>query len=224
MKNDYQEQLKTFSTPEDYDQTKVYFENYWLDLDEYVNNWHPIQHSIFNSKAKHLPDMMFSNNFELIPLIGGNIFTSHEDFALFQNCMRQTKDESFVIVQNPEVIIKVYMSENNWGVHPLLRFKFPAEISWEELNSGDYISIELFQNAYKDYFVFGDSGNWGRYVANDYVNPINLEGSTPLNITGFRSRYSKLFKEEFGVSQSLNKQIISKWLPDSYKQRIADLQ
>jgi hypothetical protein len=225
MIKDYQEQLNTFFEEETRQQTESYFKKYWLDKNEYVEKWLTIQDSIFNSEAKHLPDMMFNNNFELFPLVGGNIFTTEKDFTLLQNCISQTGDKYFTIVQNKNVVIEVYYGENNYRVHPFLRFKYPVNVSWDEMMSGGFVSSELFQSCYKDYFVFGDSGTWGRYVANDYVQPTNNLGSNPLNIMGFKKEYSKVFRKNFEPLRLLEPEItpeilFSEWLPDSYKQYV----
>lgn len=217
MTRDFERQLDAFSVPETRGRIESYFKKYWLDGAEYLENWLPIQESIFDSQAKHLPDLMFKPNFELLPLAGINIFTSEEDFGLLQSCMKQTGDNYFVIVQNEKVIIEFYDPENGYGVHPFLRFKYPVDISWDEMMSGGYISIELLQGAAKDYFVFGDGGTWGRYVANSYENPSAIpEFSTPLNIMGFKKEYSEIFRTNF--EHLIEPEIISRWLPDSYKQ------
>lgn len=204
MIKDYQEQLNTFSEEETRQQTESYFEKYWLDKNEYFEQWLPIQNLIFNNEAKHLPDMMFNSNLELFPLVGGNIFTMEKDFSLLQNCMSQTGDKYFTIVQNKNVVVEVYYGKNEYRVHPFLRFKYPANISWDEMMSGGGISSELFQSGYKDYFVFGDSGNWGRYVSNDYVQPENFTGFNSLNIMGFKKEYSEVFIKNFEPLMNVN--------------------
>lgn len=217
MTKDYEEQLRVFSTLENRTQAEAYFQKYWLSTDEYNKKWLSVQNSIFDVQAKHLPDLMFNGGYELLPLAGVNIFTSEKDFLSLQNCMQETGDEYFAVVQNENVVIKFYFGDDKWDVHPLLRFKFPIGISWEEIMSGGYVSIELFQGAAKDYFVFGDSGNWGRYVANSYENPAALPTfSTPLNIMGFKKEYSEMFRKNF--EHLANQKIVSAWLPDSYKQ------
>jgi hypothetical protein len=207
MIKDYQEQLNTFFEEETRQQTESYFEEYWLDENEYIEKWLHIQDSIFNREAKHLPDMMFNIDFELFPLVGGNIFTAEKDFTLLQNCMSQTGDKHFTIVQNKNVVIEVYYGENEYRVHPYLRFKYPTNISWNEMMSGGFISSELFQSCYKDYFVFGDSGYWGRYVANEYVHPANLAGFNSLNIMGFKKKYSEVFRKNFEQLRLLGPEI-----------------
>ena len=63
----------------------------------------------------------------------------------------------------------------------------------------------MFQN---EYFVFGASDAWGKYAANDYENPLDL--------IGFKEKYSALFKKNFKVSDEEKQEIIS-WLPVAYK-------
>lgn len=81
--------------------------------------------------------------------------------------------------------------------------------------SGGYISSELLQGATKDYFIFGEGGNWGRYVANSYENPSVLF-STPLNIMGFKKVFSELFRSNFEEVLRLESHVIAQFLPDSY--------
>lgn len=87
--------------------------------------------------------------------------------------------------------------------------------------SGDgYISIELLQAATKVHFIFGNSGTWGRYVANDYVSPsIEPSAHTPLNIMAFKDEFSELFRNNFEELRRLELNITpEKFLPASYKQ------
>jgi hypothetical protein len=199
---DYYEQLNTFVEDETREQTTSYFDKYWLNKEEYIEKWLPIQNKIFDSKAKYFPDMMFNSDFQLIALRGGLIFTE-EDFYLLQNCMNQTGDKYFVIVQNCS-------EENPHQEQPPLRFKYPANVTWDELMSGGLVSLELFQYPFKEYFVFGDTGTWGKYVANDYEKP--------LDIIGFKKNYSEVFKRNF--KQLIEPEIITEWLPDVYKQKL----
>ena len=65
--------------------------------------------------------------------------------------------------------------------------------------------------SHKNYFVFGDSGEWGKYVANDY--------KFPLDIIGFRNKYAELFKRNFVLSIEERNEIYE-WLPETYKRYI----
>lgn len=57
---------------------------------------------------------------------------------------------------------------------PMFRMKFPVNITWEELTSGNYISAVLLEMSYNEYFVFGNSGSYGKYSANDYEHPMDM--------------------------------------------------
>jgi len=153
MKKECKEILDTINDAGTREQAKTYFEKYWLDEDEYFEKWRPIQDAIFDGKAKYLPDMMFNVGFELFPIVGGDIF-GIQSFHALQDCIHQTGDENFVIIQNRNVVI------DGWA---FIRFKYPVDISWAELMSGGVIGSEHFNNGCKDYFVFGDQGyRWGR--------------------------------------------------------------
>lgn len=220
MNRDYIEILNNVWDEETREQAKIYFEKYWLDEDEYFEKWRPIQDSIFDGKAKYLPDIMFNVGFELFPLVGGDIFVAERDFVILQDCMRLTGDENFVIAQNRNVVV----GGGDLAEHPFTRFKYPVDISWAELMSGGIAGSEHFNNGCKDYFVFGDSGKWGRYVGNSYINPKDQMDSTPLNIMGFTKEFAELFKNSFEEIRKLEPEItseilMSEWLPDSYKHR-----
>lgn len=196
---DYEKQLNFYVEDESREQTASYFERYWLDRGEYMEKWLPIQNTIYDVAGDHFPDVKFKSTFEIIPLRGGLIFTEG-DFALLQQCVQQIGDSHFVIVENG----------NEYNPHhgqPLLRFKYPANITWDELTSGGYVSQELFQTPFKEYFVFGNTGTWGKYVANDYAYP--------LDIIGFQKECSKVFREHF--EPLIEPEVSSKWLPDAYK-------
>ena len=48
------------------------------------------------------------------------------------------------------------------------KLKFPIDISWEEFTSGGCISFALTRVFYNRYYVFGNSGKWGKWC--DYDN------------------------------------------------------
>ncbi len=66
---------------------------------------------------------------------------------------------------------------------------YSAKITWQEIISGNFISTVLFNFPEKEYFVFGDSGFWGKYSANEY--------RYPLEIIGFKREYQSLFSKQY---------------------------
>lgn len=158
-----------------------FLQKYWLSKGEYQSIWEPIQNRIF--VKKDLPNLMYHSNFEVIVLKGGCLFVK-EDFEQLQKVMQSIGETYFVAIQNSQEFTKG---------EPMFRMKFPVDISWNELISGNYISAVLLEMNYNEYFVFGKSGKWGRYSANDY--------EYPLDIVGFQSELALIFNEHFKQSQ-----------------------
>lgn len=218
MKKDYDKVLKYFSEAKTRDQSEKYLKKYWLTEDEWSSYWRLIKNNIFCPESKHLPEMMFKDEFELIPLLGGLIF-AQKDFLMLQKCMQEVGDKFFVIIENKH-IQPIITGENDKRIfHPLLRFKFPVDVTWQELMNGGLVSFEVFEMSYKEYFIFGDGGHWGKYVANEYWDQTVNASGTPLDIIGFKQKFSDLFRKNF-EELIKNRQQILKWLPEVYKKRI----
>lgn len=174
-----------------------YLQNYWLTEQEYLRTWKPIQNNIF-IEGKSLPDIIYQSEFEIIALRGGCLFLE-EDFLQLQKVMQKIGEEYFVIIQH---------SQDFTEGEPMFRMKFPVNITWEELTSGNYISAVLLEMSYNEYFVFGSKGNWGKYSANDYENP--------LDIIGFKPELTHIFQEHFKQAKEEQEEI-RELLPQEYK-------
>lgn len=177
-----------------------YLQKYWLSEQEYLSVWKPIQDKIF-VPGKRLPDLVYRSDFEMIALRGGCLFLE-EDFKQLQNVMQEVGEEYFVIVQH---------SQDFTDGEPMFRMKFPVNITWKELTSGNYISAVLFEMSYNEYFVFGKSGEYGKYAANDY--------EFPLDIIGFKPALASVFREQFMLPKEEQEEI-REYLPQKYKELI----
>lgn len=177
-----------------------YLQKYWLPEQEYLSVWKPIQDKIF-VQGNSLPDLIYRPEFEMIGLRGGCLFLE-EDFKQLQKAIQEVGEEYFVIVQH---------SQDFMDGEPMFRMKFPVNITWEELTSGNYISAILFEMSYNEYFVFGKSGNYGKYSANDY--------EYPLDIIGFKPALAPIFQEYFKQPKEEQEEI-REWLPQKYKELI----
>jgi hypothetical protein len=175
-----------------------YLKKYWLTEQEYLSIWKPIQDKVF-IQGKSLPDLIYHPEFEIIALRGGCLFLQ-EDFLQLQKAMQEVGEEYFVIIQH---------SQDFTEGEPMFRMKFPVTTSWEELTSGNYISAVLLEMSYNEYFVFGSKGNWGKYSANDYENP--------LDIIGFKPALAHIFQEHFKQPKEEQEEI-REWLPQEYKE------
>jgi len=175
-----------------------YLSKYWLSKSEYETEVKEIQAKIFNSQVRKFQDFVFLKSFETVALRGGILF-EEEDFNILKECFRETGDKY------------IYIIENDFGLPPEtppFRMKYSSNINWKELVSGNFISTVLFNWPSKEYYVFGDTGLWGKYSANEYKNP--------LDIIGFDKSYSGLFKGKFEQPPE-EKEEISEWLPPAYK-------
>lgn len=208
---EYIKQLEFYSEPSKRKKAERYLESYWLNRDEYLSFWKPIEARIFRPEAKLFPDLMFREKFQLIPLEGGVLFTE-EEFGLLQKCMLEIGDKNFVVVENPEAEQRRYsIDEGIFIAEPLLRCKYPVDISWEVLMSGEDISYELFDFPAREYFVYGDTGYWGKYAANDEDYPVE--------IIGFEEQYSEPFKKHFEYLVEL--EVVLSGLPVAYRDSLA---
>lgn len=177
-----------------------YLQKYWLTEQEYLSVWKPIQDKIF-VQGKNLPDLVYRPEFEMIALRGGCLFLE-EDFKQLQKAMQEVGETHFVIIQN---------TPDFMDGDPMFRMKFPVNITWEELTSGNYISAVLLEMDYNEYFVFGKSGNYGKYSANDY--------ECPLDIIGFKPELAPIFQKHFKQPKEEQEEI-REWLPQKYKELI----
>lgn len=174
-----------------------YFQKYWLPEQEYLGVWKPVQDKIF-VQGNSLPDLIYHPEFEIIALRGGCLFLE-KDFKQLQKAMKEVGEEYFVIIQH---------SQEFTDGEPMFRMKFPVNITWQELVSGNYISAVLFEMSYNEYFVFCESGKWGKYSANDYEYPLDL--------IGFQPELAHIFQEHFRQPKE-EKEEIREWLPQEYK-------
>lgn len=177
-----------------------YLEKYWLPRAEFDSYWAPIQNSIFTNQEKGYPGIEFRHGFRILPVDGGLIIDS-KDLQSFQKCMRRTDDHYFVIIQN------LFGKDVDVNVTPFM-LKFPADISWEELMSGNYISSVLFEWSANEYFMYGDSGKWGQYSSSELAHSVNL--------IAFLEEYRPVFQESFEEQLQRGKDILQ-WLPKFYR-------
>jgi len=177
-----------------------YLRKYWLPEHEYLSVWKPIQDKIF-VQGKRLPDLVYRPEFDIFALRGGCLFLE-EDFLQLQKAIQKIGDDFFVVIQQ---------SQEFTEGEPMFRMKFPAHITWKEMTSGNYISAVLFEMGYNEYFVFGESGNYGKYAANDH--------EYPLDIIGFKPELTSVFTDQFKKLKEDRKKIWE-WLPQKYKKLI----
>jgi len=176
---------------------ETYLKKYWLSESEYQAVWKPIQDQIFLPSAA-FPQSILQPKYQFIALTGGCLFLE-DDFRHFQKAITQVGDSQFVVIQSSQ--------EYTTG-EPMFRMKYPANISWEELISGDYISAVIFGMGYNEYYVFGTTGLWAKYSATDNEHPFYL--------ISFQPDVAHFFTKEFNQSREEQDRIYEH-LPPEYK-------
>ena len=175
-----------------------YLERYWLSSVEYKRTWKQVQDRVFTNQEVGLPQMVFASGYELQASRGGCLFVQ-EEFTRLQECTQAISEQFLFVI------------ENTFGGRvgePIFRMKFPTGISWGELASGNFASAILLEMPHKEYFVFGESGTWGKYVANDY--------ESPLDILGFNPEVANVFRSKFKLSEAEEREI-AEVLPPAYR-------
>jgi len=177
---------------------KKFLDKYWLPLSEYNEKIKLIQDVIFINQIDGIPKLSFSKEYEILALGGGCLFTK-EDFTWLQECILEIGEKNFFII------------ENDFGgtlEEPSFKMKFPANISWEEFYSGNFVSSTIIESIHKEFFVFGESALWGKYSAADY--------EYPLDILGFKPEYRTIFEKRFSQTE-VERGEIQKCLPYLFK-------
>lgn len=184
MINDFRPRLEAYSFPESRNDSFKYLSQYWLSKEEYCYKWEKLLSSIFNVRNSN-GESFIKSPFVRMTQVGGLLFVE-EEFEHFKKCMNICNDMFLFIIEDYD--------ENNppHDSGPSMRFKYPSDITWEQINQQEGISYELFQRPVRNYFVFGDSGNWGKYVANDYDSPVDIICYKPQ----FQFLFQQLFNPE----------------------------
>lgn len=192
-----------FSVPDDEEWIdeaigRSYLEKYFLPEEEYREIWQPLQNAIFQYMNEGCSDRIIRPDYALMPLWGGHPF-DEEWYDMLRDAAMALGDRHLIVIQNG-------FGETT-DERPLFRMKFPVETSWDEFVSGGFVSDVLTYYSYNEYFVFGESGNWGLYCATD-TGPI-------IHLLGFRPDLAPVFKKHFrllpGDVQDLRNAILTHW-------------
>lgn len=182
---------------------ETYLEHYWLSRQDYESTWKAVLDRIFINQEIGLPQMVFAPVYRLQASRGGCLFVEEELMRL-QECTQAVSDRFLFVI------------ENTFGGRvkaPIFRMKFPSNISWCEINSGNFASAILLEMPHKEYFVFGDSGTWGKYIASDYDSPLDILGFTKDVANLFTSNIKVHAPEQYEVIHSLCSEYESRLVP-----------
>jgi hypothetical protein len=177
-------------------------EKYWLPSAEYDSKYKLIQDRIFVSQV-WLPRFIFHEGYEILAFRGGCLF-GEENFLKTQKCFKSVGDKHFFVIENT-------FEGRREAEEPVFRMKYPADITWDELTSGNFISAIIFDFLNKEFFVFGEGAAWGKHSSSSTTWPVNL--------VGFLPDYASLFRRVLSVPEAERSEILT-WLPDTYRKSI----
>ena len=174
------------------EKAQKYLEKYGMENTSYEDDWMELHNAIFDL-SKQLPDIIFRKDFEYIFLLGGVMF-EQKDFEQFKSCLQQIKERNIAVVQD------TFGMSSDQKEHAL-KMNYPSSIRWDELMSGNFISVALFEAPENNFYIFGDNRSWGMYAANAYVDKNVNPAGTPIRIIGFASKYRAIFKGAFEIPE-----------------------
>jgi hypothetical protein len=193
---DYQKHLDQYRDfPDKREQAELYLRKYWLDKQELKDVWLKKRKEVFTDPII-FPSSIFNDELDVIINKGGAVLPE-EDFEPLKLCIQHTGDNYFIILEDYDEDNPPHTSG------PPYRFKYPVGISWSEIMSGGSISYDVYVRPIRNYFVFGDSSQWGRYCGSDFEYPLLIFGVT--------SKYYNLFHGQFSNSDDDVKDL-KEWL------------
>lgn len=200
----YQAHLDRFGDSLEVDRIEQYLSRYFLTDKVFSEKYQHIFSKLFNSTAEFFGDYVFNDNLSLLFQPGGGLF-SKDEFMALQHCMTILGDKNLVVTEHYSVSKPPrYLGFENGReiefILPKNQFCFPSTISWEEFTNGAEFTNELFA-AIRNYFVFGDSGKWGKYVLND--------DDWPIDVYCFEEAEGLLFRNNFRVDPQDYLEIVS---------------
>lgn len=144
---------------------KVFLQKFAMDDELYQRLCVPVQQKIFkfpaptdyNVLSQEVSDL-FNSEATIFSYNSSPLFWK-ENFSLVKDIGKAFGEQFIFIIE-----------DEGCEEDPQQAFKLriPIETDWEELSDGGFISDVVLNMFHNNYYVFGDSGNWGRWC--DYEN------------------------------------------------------
>ena len=148
-----------------YKKAEAFLNHYAITTESELSACHQIMHKMFTHSEKDsffvekdTPRNLFVEGVNLFAQISSPLFWA-EHFSYIQKIGMAMGDRFFYILEEEACEADVDVA---------FKMKIPIDISWEELADGGFISDVVFNMFHNNYYVFGDSGKWGRWC--DYEN------------------------------------------------------
>lgn len=183
------------------EQAKAFLHQYAMSDSEYNNICIPAMRKIFVSKPETYFDIrnmgvgeLFGVESDYFTYLSSPLFWK-ETYELIQAVCKDYGDQYIFIVEEerceecPEAAFKL---------------KIPISNSWEVVSEGGFIADVLFNMFNNNYYVFGDSGNWGKWCDydNDYID---------YEVFGYKDSNAAIlaYKDYFSISKNDFKECVN---------------
>lgn len=147
-----------------YDKAERFLNRYAIDDDFKIRECKRCMEKVFVWPTNKLfyiesdsPQKLFIHSFHLFAHLSTPLFTK-EHFKLIQDVGKAIGDKWLYIIEECD--------KRNDAI--AFKLQFPIDVNWDELTDGGFISDVLLNMFHNNYFLFGDSGKWGRWC--DYEN------------------------------------------------------
>lgn len=163
-----------------------------LSDEAYHRDWSEAHHAIFRvgtgpNDTVCPPEQVFKPDYVFLFQMGGASFTTAEEYGNFIECFRSVGDEAFAVVEQPG-IIRVPGTDNEYKQDKLC---FDIDTPFETYAVAEHVLSRHypFGLGIGHYCIFGQSAEWGLYLAE----------CPTLLIIGAKLEYAAIFKEELGI-------------------------
>jgi hypothetical protein len=170
---DYQSVLDRYAFPKTYARSETYLKSFWLTHSQYVSRIQAMRCAIFKEGVFTPDAFAFNENFNSYETVGGVLFVK-DDYVQLQQCLTKTEDKTIFVIEDFDTANPPHTSG------PPFRMQYPKASTWQVIYPDEEgISYELFGRPVRNYFVFGDSGLWGKYAGSDWQDPVDIWAFSP---------------------------------------------
>ena len=142
-----------------------FLQKFAIDNIVFKNECVPVMQNIFRMAANDIFNIKYMSTNDLFQfgikkriIINSPLFDKDRYYAI-QRIAKAFKEKYFFIIEDETC-------ENSSEI--AFKLKLPVNLTWEELIGGGFVVDVIFNMPQNNYYVFGESGNWGRWC--DYEN------------------------------------------------------
>ena len=146
--------------------SEAYLDAFWLSPQE-LSRYNEARCRVFPEKHFVSDRTSFNPRFDVFRTIGGCTLYK-ELYEVLQKFMGGVGDQ--VLIMEQDGVENTLMDDGE----PFFNLRYPVTTKWEQMHvKNEGISEVMFGFAFRQFFVYGNSGMWGLYAGNDWLAPLN---------------------------------------------------